>query len=102
MHVPNQTELIFTGSVHEATMIGTVGVKPYKTSRGPDKTPQGQLKVRWIYLGDRKAEEIIAYWRNPKMPEFEWNDLSNREKNVVISFVTAFAANIKHYIAHTK
>lgn len=101
-HIPTQTELIFTGSLHEATMLGTVGVKPYKISKGPDLTPQGQPKVRWIYCGERKADEIIAYWRNQRLPEFEWDELSKREKDIVISFVTAFAGNIKGFLAHTK
>jgi len=101
-HVPKETSLVFTGSVHEATMLGTAGVEPYKISKGPDTTPQGKDKIRWIYIGSPTADEVIAHWRNPKMPEFDWNDLTKREKELVISFVTAFAGNIKKFIAHTK
>ena len=92
---------VTTSSLHLAALLGTLGAKHLKKTYGPDKTPQGQPKVRWVFESDSLTDEIAALWQKP-INKVQWDGLTREQRDCVISVVSAFADNLKHYIAHTK
>ncbi len=93
---------VSTPNLHLATMLGTAGCKPLQIAKGPERTSTGVPQVKWLYEDNRAAEEIMAMWKNPNTKAKAWEQLTKDEKDIVVNFVTAFAANLKHYLGHTK
>lgn len=91
-----------TNNLHLATLLGSCGCKPVQIVRGPEKTPQGMDVVKWVFESSPTADELIALWKNPFYNSPDFAEMTVREKKIIVEYVAGFAANLKHYLAHTK
>jgi len=98
---PVRHEFLCTGSLHLATLLATLGIKPLDIMRGPQLTPQGTPKVRWTFQASPLAEEIIHFWNNVQ-PSPEFSKLTKEQRIMCVDLVSAFAGNLKHFVSHTK
>lgn len=91
-----------TASLHLACMLWTIGSEPvFLEKSDTERTPQGDPLTRWWYKGSKDGAECIQCWSTP-MRNIDWSSLSERERQLAISIVRAFAKNLKYFYGHVK
>jgi hypothetical protein len=85
------------------SLLGDDGVAPYKVLKGPERTAGGSLITKWDFTDERgHGEDVVLRWAKPETDGPMWSQLTDREKGIVINFVSAFCSNLKSFIAETK
>lgn len=95
--------LIRTNSVYIATFMATMGCKPIKKVKGPEKTPNGDLITYWIYdNSDKVAQQVYAHWGKTTNQCPNWKGWSVKEKQMMIDVMDAFCTNLRWFLNDVK
>lgn len=109
---PLKVEFLSTSSLHLATLLGTLGIKPQNIVRSGDKTVKGHRRVTWTFDLSPFGEEAIGFWQaaqrieeplpdDAKLPPLiEWEKMSPSHRRSAINLVHAFAGNLRHFLGH--
>jgi len=95
-------EVVVTPSVYLACFLGTMGCTPQQILKGPERTQLGHPITKWVYENKGLAEELYIRWGKPDEVFPEYKDWSEREKQLVASYVSAFAENLRHFLTEVK
>lgn len=109
---PGGLSFLSTSSLHLATLLGTLGIKPQNIVHGKDRTTKGHARVTWTFDLTPLGEEAIGFWQaaqrwekpdhgDEKLPPLvEWEKMSPGERRNAIHLVHAFTSNLRHFLGH--
>lgn len=103
---PSEKGVICTESFHEACFIGTVTGQKCAVVNTGRVLRNGAPEKRWFFDSTPLADEAKALWTSVGLPQFgtpkDWDAMTLDERKAVTNVLTAFAGNLRLYLAHTK